>query len=345
MKRRANYLVGSLLCAALAAMAAVALVRAWKGRANAQLNPYAYSLEEFRNVPPQLLRYREALSIPVGVQTPRALAVDGHDRIYAAGANELAVFTPNGDPVASFPLDSPARCLAVGESGEILVGTTHHVDVYNPTGGLKVSWVSLGELALLTSVAIRRDLVFVADAGTRVVWRLDTSGRLLGAIGADENGGASRHFVVPSPYFDVAVGRKGDLWIVNPGEGRIERYTQAGAFVSSWGRPSMSIEGFCGCCNPVHLALRSDGAIVTSEKGLPRIKVCDASGNLLAVVAAPNALEGSGESAGLELNSAAEAPGLDLAVDSTGRVLALDAIKGAIRVFVEKDPVAGSSVR
>jgi hypothetical protein len=345
MKRRANYLVGSLLCAALAAVAAVALVRAWKWRENSELNPYAYSLEEFKKVPPQLLRYREALSFPVGIQAPRALAVDGHDRIYAAGTNELAVFTPAGEPVATFPLDNPARCLAVGQSGDILVGTTHHVDVYSPTGGLKVSWVSLGELALLTSVAIHRELVFVADAGTRVVWRLDSSGQLLGAIGADEAGGANKHFVVPSPYFDVAVGREGDLWIVNPGDTRIERYTETGVFVSAWGRHSMGIEGFCGCCNPVHLALRSDGAIVTSEKGLPRIKVCDASGNLLAVVAAPDALEGSAGSADLELNSAAEAPGLDLAVDSTGRVLALDAIKGAIRVFVEKEPVAGSSDR
>jgi hypothetical protein len=84
----------------------------------------------------------------------------------------------------------------------------------------------------------------------------------------------------------------------------------------------MEIEGFCGCCNPSHFAIREDGSFVTSEKGIPRIKVYDRLGRLAAVVAGPdNFDEGT--------------VGLDLALDSAQRILVLDPARRAVRIFVE----------
>jgi hypothetical protein len=83
----------------------------------------------------------------------------------------------------------------------------------------------------------------------------------------------------------------------------------------------MDIEGFCGCCNPTHFAFLPDGSFVTSEKGIPRVKVYDRLGRLAAVVAGPDRFR-----EGVQ--------GLDLAVDQTERILVLDPARRAVRVFV-----------
>jgi len=63
---------------------------------------------------------------------------------------------------------------------------------------------------------------------------------------------------------------------------------------------------------------------VNSEKGLERVKVYDKEGKFVGVVAAPaQFVEGT--------------VGIDLAVDSTGRVLLIDRKAGAVRVFARKD--------
>ncbi|NJO93063.1 MAG: hypothetical protein HC831_31980 [Chloroflexia bacterium] len=80
------------------------------------------------------------------------------------------------------------------------------------------------------------------------------------------------------------------------------------------------MDGFSGCCNPSHAALLSDGSFVTAEKGLERVKIHNANGDLKCVVAKPNQfIEGT--------------VGLDLAVDSKDRIFILDPEKKMIRIF------------
>ncbi len=85
----------------------------------------------------------------------------------------------------------------------------------------------------------------------------------------------------------------------------------------------MKLEGFCGCCNPSHLARMADGRFVTSEKGLPRVKLYAEDGTFVGLVAGTDAF-------------AKETVGLDLAVDGDGRILVLDPVAKAVRVFVPK---------
>ena len=85
----------------------------------------------------------------------------------------------------------------------------------------------------------------------------------------------------------------------------------------------MSMEGFCGCCNPSNFAMLSDGSFVTSEKGIERIKVYGPGGIFRNVVAGPDSfIEGT--------------RGIDLAVDAQDRILALDPEKKQIRIFTLK---------
>ncbi|MHC4639708.1 MAG: NHL repeat-containing protein, partial [Planctomycetota bacterium] len=127
----------------------------------------------------------------------------------------------------------------------------------------------------MTSIAVYENNVFAADAGNRIVMRYDTQGKLINTIGQKNTERNIPGFLIPSPYFDLAVGKDGLLRVVNPGLHRIEAYTFDGDLEFWWGRTSTLVEGFCGCCNPVNFAILDDRSFVTCEKGLVRVKIYD----------------------------------------------------------------------
>jgi hypothetical protein len=154
-----------------------------------------------------------------------------------------------------------------------------------------------------------------------MVMRYDLGGRLLRYIGKTSETGEG-HFLIRRPFFDVAAGEDGTIWVVNTGRYRLENFTLDGVFKKSWGFFSEEIEGFCGCCNPTHIALLSDGSIVTAEKEIVRVKVYRPDGTLYGFVAGDDLFE-------------EKKIGLDLAVDSRDRILVLDPTKRSVRIFQE----------
>ena len=117
-----------------------------------------------------------------------------------------------------------------------------------------------------------------------MVMRFTEAGRLVSAMHS-LGSGAPEAYVIPSPFFDLAVGASGTLWVVNPGKHYLEAYDQSGAFVRKWGETSFETPGFSGCCNPIHIAIQTDGTFVTAEKGIVRVKLYDAKGVFRSVVA------------------------------------------------------------
>ena len=204
----------------------------------------------------------------------------------------------------------------------IYVGVVGHIEVIAFGATEAQAWTSLGENARITSVSVGATNLFVADFGSRVVWRYDLSGRLLGQLGQRDRAKGVSGFVLPSPYFDVVAGDDA-VWAVNPGRQSVEQHQLDGTVSAQWGEASMKLEGFCGCCNPSHLARMADGRFVTSEKGLPRVKLYAADGTFVGLVAGTDAF-------------AKDTVGLDLAVDGDGRILVLDPVAKAVRVFVLK---------
>jgi len=215
------------------------------------------------------------------------------------------------------------HCLAVSAQGLLFVGLRDHVEVYDGQGNRQATWESLGPRAHLTSLAVAGDSVWVADAGQRVILRCDRQGRVLATLGDKDISGGLPRLVVPSPHLDVAIGTDGLLRVVNPGRHTVNVLTAEGQLKASWGQHSTALEGFCGCCNPTDIALLPDGRVVTSEKGIPRVKIYTPQGQLQSVVAGPEAFR-------------PEVVGLDLAVDAQGQVLVLDPSRRAVRVFAPK---------
>ena len=124
--------------------------------------------------------------------------------------------------------------------------------------------------------------------------------------------------------------------MTNPGRHGLERYRSNGDLVTSWYRPSMQVEGFCGCCNPTHIAFRADGSLVTCEKGLVRVKLYDAMWTFDALVTEPGMFTDSPD----ELVSyKGHTPVQDIAVDERNRILVLDSALGVVRIFEEKESV------
>jgi hypothetical protein len=146
-------------------------------------------------------------------------------------------------------------------------------------------------------------------------------------------------FAVPSPYFDLALGKDGKLRVANPGRLRMETYTLDGRFESSWGTAGLTIDRFCGCCNPVYFTLRPDGGFITSEKGLTRVNLYDASGVFEGAVAGPEVLVDDKELAKRACADCQVGAGFDVAMDSEGRVLVLDPFRKAVRIFRPKATV------
>lgn len=284
---------------------------------------FDYDLKAYRKTDPKLIAYTEEAPIPTAFAINRGLAAGKAGLLYVAGDAAVRIFDHDGKRAGEIVTGDEPRALAAADDGSVYVAMKDHVEVCGTQDARKAPWPKLGPRALLTSIAVGDKDVFVADAGNRVVVRFDKTGQKLGEIGRKDAAKNIQGFLIPSPYFDLAIAPDGLLRVVNPGHHRIEAYTFDGDLETSWGTPATTIEGFSGCCNPTHLAILPDGSFVTSEKGLARVKVYDVQGKFQCVVAGCEAFTGDTILAGL-------------AVDSKGRVLVLDPVKKSVRVFVKK---------
>ncbi|MCK5850602.1 MAG: NHL repeat-containing protein [Kiritimatiellae bacterium] len=276
---------------------------------------FEYDADAFGKIDPCLMIYRELDPIPMATNELYGIAVAPGDDIVVCGRNYCAIYDRTGEKKSEFRLDGVGRCVAVDNDGRIYIGIDDHIEVYKKNGKRKAVWDSVGENATLVSVAVKKKRVFVADAYGRVVLQYKKSGKLLKRI--------EGFILFSSPSLDVAIDPDKYLWVVNPGKRELRKYDDDGDVLASWQKVSREIDGFSGCCNPMHIAIRSDGAIVTSEKNIVRIKVVDQKGKLIGVVAGQD-------------DFSEGAKNLDIAVDSMHRILVLDIARKSVRVFVQK---------
>lgn len=307
--------------------------------ASARDNPFSYNLERYRKVDPKWLHYEKVGGFLSPRPDPRRMAIDRQDRIYLAAGRGVVVLDGQGIPTAEIQVDAPVRCLAVAADGVRYLGFKDHIEVFDAKGQRTGRWDPVAGRPFLTGLAVGENDVFAADAGNRVILRYDRSGKLIGRIGERNRDREIPGLVVPSACLDVEIARDGLLRVNNPGRHRVEIYTFGGDLELFWGRPSAAIDGFCGCCNPVNLELLPDGRCVTFEKGLPRVKVYDAHGQLESVVAGPDRFTDPGNVSPALDSEGAPAGVLDGAIDSRGRIYTLDIASGRVDILQRKaDP-------
>lgn len=289
-----------------------------------ETNPYEFNLDAYKKTDTTLIVWNEVQQIHPEADSMKALAVDQQDNIYVVSKSKLLIYSKEGYLKNFSNIVGSAYCIHIDASGKIYLGMKDHIEILNRSGRQLQSWKAVNSKSVLTSIATSDSLVFVADAGNRVVYQYDNNGNLLRNIGEKNQAKGIQGFVVPSPYFDLLVGRDGELWVVNPGRHQFEAYNRNGDQISSWQKTSMRLDGFCGCCNPSNISMLSNGSFVTSEKAIVRVKIHQPNGEFKEVVASPDAFdEGT--------------VGLDLAVDSQDRILVLDPERSEVRIFVRKN--------
>ena len=304
---------------------------------------FDYDLEKLRVTDPESILYEEVRTFSVDLAEPRALALserDGETVIFVTGIGSVTAFgfdgrkRPgtiefNGPAFNGTSSSVAATCLAAGPDGTLYVGLKDHIAVFGADGALRARWGpdrrEQGDgLAHYTALAVAEDRIFAADFREREVHVYNLTGELLQRVG---------DFVIPSPYFDVALDGAGHLLAANTGEHRIEVYGPDGDLMSWWGRFSnVEAAGFSGCCNPVSLALLPKGDVITAEKGLTRVKRYGSDGAFRGFVAPAEAFarhDRRVEAPDYDLTRVA----LDLAVDESGRVVVLDPALAEIRIF------------
>jgi hypothetical protein len=286
-------------------------------------NPYEYRLSDLKKIDPSEFCYIKSGEIKPDMTAPYSIAINEADEVFVAGSDQVMVFDQHGGLINSFGISEKSRAIAVSADGRIFLGMKDHVEVFDVNGSTIARWAKINDKAQLTSIAVEDESVFVADAGNRIVYHFDLSGQLVNTIGEKDKEAGFGGFILPSAHFDLAIGREGQLWIVNPGKHEFLAFNKQGVLFSSWSRTSMQLDGFSGCCNPGNIALRSDGSFVTSEKGIERVKIHYPSGDYKCVVAGPDSFAEGTEH-------------IDLAVNSFDRIYVLDTGTGVIGFFDEK---------
>jgi hypothetical protein len=171
--------------------------------------------------------------------------------------------------------------------------------------------------ANVTAIRVTGSDVLAADAGARIVWRLDASGRLVNRIGDQQK---TRAFMLPNGRLDLAIDGAGTVLVTDTGRHRVTFWALDGTPAGAFGKFGMADPAdFVGCCNPVNLALTPDGKVVTGEKMVPRVKVFERDGRLIGYIG-PEHFDRM-------------VTRIHLAVDSRGRILAGDPVRRTITVF------------
>jgi len=211
----------------------------------------------------------------------KAVTVSSDGKIYLGGDSFVSCY--DKDLRLIWNLKTPYPVTSLSNYGDSIFASTQELILIISSGGeLKNEWGPFEDKGIITSVASNSSNVAFADAGNRIIFILDKTGSVKRMIGQNDG-----QFIVPSPYFDVALGPENSLFVANTGHRRVETRTIEGNLKSYFGEPGMAPEAFCGCCNPAHFALFKDG-FVTAEKGINRIKIMSKSGEFVEYVSSKN---------------------------------------------------------
>jgi len=211
----------------------------------------------------------------------KAVAVSPSGNIYLAGDSFVTCLDEELKKI--WRMDTPAPVSSLSFFGDtIYAATLDMVLVINNKSELLNEWGPFENNSIITSVSANKTQIAFADAGNKTIYILDKGGEVKRMIGRNDG-----QFIVPSPYFDVALDSSGLIHVANTGHRRLETRGADGITISYFGEPGTAPGSFCGCCNPSHFVKTKTGYI-TAEKGINRIQILGESGEFIEFVSLKN---------------------------------------------------------
>jgi hypothetical protein len=211
----------------------------------------------------------------------KAVAVSPAGNIYLAGDSFILCY--NKELKLSWKIKSPAPVTSLSFTNDSLYASTmDQILVINTSGDILNEWGPFENNSIITSVSSNNSNVAFADAGNKAIFILDKGGEVKKMVGRNDD-----QFVIPSPYFDVALGSDGLIYVANTGHRRLETRGSDGVTISYFGEPGTAPDAFCGCCNPAHF-IKTKTGYITAEKGINRIKILGESGEFIEFVSSKN---------------------------------------------------------
>lgn len=209
-----------------------------------------------------------------------SVAVSREGNIYVAGDSFIKAIDADNNTVWKTRTDEAITSICV--SGDTIFASTNEtILVVSAKGEVLNEWGPYESNSIITSVSAGGGKLAVADAGNKRVFIIGRSGEVVAMAGQSDD-----QFVIPSPYFDVALWDN-KLFVANTGKRKIETWSPDGTLISGFGEPGTAPGAFCGCCNPSHFAVIPQG-FVTAEKGINRIKILDREGRFVEFVSSKN---------------------------------------------------------
>jgi hypothetical protein len=270
---------------------------------------------------------RVPVVVPLDGKVATAIAVGADDHIFVAIDRSVMVLDREGRTVERLQLDRVPRGLAIDSTGTLYVAHAKSILAIDCPTKERRRWQLPNDNAWLSGIATLGDDLYVADSKAGIVWRFDRSGTVKGEV-ASKFG----RFSVADEFFSLSASA-GELHIANPRRHQVESFDASGQSLATWGSASRQLAGFSGCCNPMAVAVRSDGCVVTAERGIPRVKLFSASGEFKSLIAGPEDFSAVRNPDPTDAVAACNNSDLAVAVDSRHRTLVLDQAARHIRIF------------
>ncbi len=282
-------------------------------------NPYSMKMDSLGEIPKDKFCATNYSFIQIEGIKSEAIAVDKYNNIYVSSDKKILCFDENEKLVSEINCNFTATAIAC-TSNKLIAAFTNEIYIFDADGKQLKNWKLENEKSYITSLAAIDGKIYAADAHAAKVYCFSEDGKLLKTIGQTADKKELTFFVLPSFYFDVAIGNDKSIWIANTGRHKLVQLDNDEHIISSWGETSSAVEGFCGCCNPSNFALMRDGSFITAEKGLVRVKKYNKNGNFECVIAGPEKFK-------------EDAKGLDIAIDSNDRIYVLEPEAMKIHIF------------
>jgi hypothetical protein len=274
-----------------------------------ELKPVTPARETTVSSPEELWYLNDSIFTPFGDLS--AVTLTAAEEIILAGDSFIACYNEKHEMI--WKLNTPKAVTALSSTGDTVFASTRETIYLVFEGKIIDEYGPYDDNSLITGISSNRSFISIADAGNKLIFVISKTGELKSIIGQK-----GKRFVIPSPYFDVAITEDNRIIAANTGELKVEIRTFDDKIVSSFGESGTAPGSFCGCCNPSHIAVFQDG-IITAEKGINRIKMLSHEGEFKGYVSSVN-------------NFRSSVP-LDLAVSGSGKVYAANPANSQLYIF------------